>query len=423
MNDGLKSLEDKIIKIRNDFPILSREINGNNLSYLDNAASSQKPNAVIDKMSSIYSNSYSNVHRGVHTLSMESTIAYEDVRKTVAGFINAPNHESIIYTKGTTDSINLFCQGWAKNNLKKGDKVVLSEVEHHANLVPWFMLRDAIGIVIEYIPVGEDFLLDMNVAEQVIDEQTKIVSISHISNSLGTIVPLKEIIEIAHKNDAIVLVDGAQSIPHQRIDVDVLDIDVLVFSAHKMCGPTGVGILWGKESILNQMEPISGGGDMISSVTFDNANWNEIPLIKELDTTNLNYKVVDNNNKEHFGGTAVNVGNPHVVFFVNNIEDFNLEKIGPEIENDKLFPEKCNVTLAKIINENHIKVKVWERGAGLTKACGTAACATAFAAKINGKIKNKTEIEFELGKLSIFIDENKNIYISRKNSYHGKKCN
>ena len=287
MNDGLKSLEDKVINIRKDFPILSREINGHNLSYLDNAASSQKPNAVLDRMSSIYSNSYSNVHRGVHTLSMESTLAYEEVRKTVAEFIKAPNHEEIIYTKGTTDSINLFCQGWAKNNLKKGDKVVLSEVEHHANLVPWFMLRDAIGIVIEYIPIGEDFLLDMNVAEQVIDEQTKIVSISHISNSLGTIVPLKEIIEIAHKNDAIVLVDSAQSIPHQRIDVSSLDIDVLVFSAHKMCGPTGVGILWGKESILNQMEPITGGGDMISSVTFDNANWNEIPYRFEAGTPNI----------------------------------------------------------------------------------------------------------------------------------------
>jgi len=138
-------------------------------------------------------------------------------------------------------------------------------------------------------------------------------------------------------------------------------------------------------------------------------NWDEIPLIKKLNTINLNYKIVDNNNKEHFGGTTVNVGNPHIIFFINNIEDFNLEKIGPEIENDKLFPKKCNVTLAKIINENHIKVKVWERGAGLTKACGTAACATAYAAKINGKIKDKTEIEFELGKLSIFIDENKNI--------------
>ena len=141
-------------------------------------------------------------------------------------------------------------------------------------------------------------------------------------------------------------------------------------------------------------------------------NWDEIPLAKELDTINLKYKIIDNNNKEHFGGTAVNVGNPHVVFFVNNIEDFNLEKIGPKIENDKLFPKKCNVTLAKIINENHIKIKVWERGAGLTKACGTAACATAFAAKINGKIKNKTEIEFELGKLSIFIDVNGNIYMT-----------
>ena len=141
-------------------------------------------------------------------------------------------------------------------------------------------------------------------------------------------------------------------------------------------------------------------------------NWGEIPLLKELDTSNLNYKIIDKNNNEHFGGTAVNVGNPHIVFFINNIEDFNLKKIGPEIENDKLFPEKCNVTLAKIINENHIKAKVWERGAGLTKACGTAACATAYAAKINGKIKNKTEIEFELGKLSIFIDEIENISMS-----------
>ncbi len=141
-------------------------------------------------------------------------------------------------------------------------------------------------------------------------------------------------------------------------------------------------------------------------------NWKEIPLVKESNTINLNYKIIDNTNKEYFGGTALNVGNPHIVFFVNNIEDFNLEKIGPEIENDKLFPEKCNVTLAKIINENHIKIKVWERGAGLTKACGTAACATAFAAKINGKIKNKTEIEFELGKLSIFIDDNENIYMT-----------
>ena len=141
-------------------------------------------------------------------------------------------------------------------------------------------------------------------------------------------------------------------------------------------------------------------------------NWDEIPLAKKLDTINLKYKIIDNNNKEHIGGTAVNVGNPHVIFFINNIEDFNLEKIGPEIENDKLFPKKCNVTLAKIINENYIKVKVWERGAGLTKACGTAACATAFAAKLNGKIKNKTEIEFELGKLSIFIDENGNIYMT-----------
>ena len=287
MHDDIKSLENKIINIRNDFPILNREINEHNLSYLDNAASSQKPNIVLDKIHSIYSTSYANVHRGVHTLSMEATQAYETVRNTVAKFINAPNHQEIIYTKGTTDSINLFCLGWAKNNLKKGDKVVLSEVEHHANLVPWFMLRDTIGIIIEYIPVGKDYLLDMNIAEQVIDSKTKVVSISHISNSLGTIAPLKEIIAIAHKNNAIVLIDGAQSVPHERIDVTSLDIDVLVFSAHKMCGPTGVGILWAKKSILDQMEPVIGGGDMISSVTFDNAKWNDIPYRFEAGTPNI----------------------------------------------------------------------------------------------------------------------------------------
>tara|TARA_B100000700_G_scaffold7384_2_gene7879 strand:- start:22835 stop:24082 length:1248 start_codon:yes stop_codon:yes gene_type:complete len=287
MCDDIKSLENKIMNIRNDFPIFKREINGHQLSYLDNAASSQKPSIVLDKINSIYSNSYSNVHRGVHTLSMEATQAYESVRNTVANFINASNHEEIIYTKGTTDSINLFCQGWAKSNLKKGDKVVLSEVEHHANLVPWFMLRDEIGIVIEFIPVGSDYLLDMNIAEQVIDQQTKIVSISHISNSLGTIVPIKEIIEIAHKKNAIVLVDGAQSVPHETINVSSLDIDVLVFSAHKMCGPTGVGILWAKKSILDKMEPVAGGGDMISSVTFDGAKWNEIPYRFEAGTPNI----------------------------------------------------------------------------------------------------------------------------------------
>jgi len=192
-------------------------------------------------------------------------------------------------------------------------------------------------------------------------------------------------------------------------------------SASDACGngTRCVAYLLSKEMNKNKIILGTESGDLESKILQEKlvetkigpakTNWDEIPLIEELDTNNLSYKIVDNNNKEHFGGTAVNVGNPHIIFFINNIEDFNLEKIGPKIENDKLFPKKCNVTLAKVINENHIKVKVWERGAGLTKACGTAACATAYAAKINGKIKNKTEIEFELGKLSIFIDESKNI--------------
>ena len=207
---------------------------------------------------------------------------------------------------------------------------------------------------------------------------------------------------------------------NEKIDADI-EFYISDGSFSDACGngTRCVAYLLSKEMHKNKIILGTESGNLESKILDDKlvetkigpakTNWNEIPLVEKSDTINLNYKIVDNNNKEHFGGTAVNVGNPHIVFFVNNIEDFNLEKIGPEIENDKLFPKKCNVTLAKINNENHIKVKVWERGAGLTKACGTAACATAYAAKINGKIKNKTEIEFELGKLSIFIDENKNI--------------
>ncbi len=207
---------------------------------------------------------------------------------------------------------------------------------------------------------------------------------------------------------------------NEKIDADV-EFYNSDGSASGACGngTRCVAYLLSKEMKKNKIILGTLSGNLVSKVLAEKlvetkigpakTKWDEIPLVKELDTSNLNYKIIDNNNKEHFGGTAVNVGNPHIIFFINNIENFNLERIGPEIENDQLFPEKCNITLAKIINENHIKIKVWERGAGLTKACGTAACATAYAAKINGKIKNKTEIEFELGKLSILIDESKNI--------------
>ncbi|PZC41160.1 MAG: cysteine desulfurase / selenocysteine lyase [Chloroflexi bacterium] len=282
-----KKLLDRTTQIRSDFPILDRKINGKRLAYLDNAASSQKPMQVISKINDLYSNYYANVHRGVHSLSMESTEAYESVREKVAKFINAGNINEIIFTKGTTDSINLFAQSWAKNNLKKGDRIVLSEIEHHANLVPWFMLRDEIGIELAFIPVLDDYTLDIEAAKKIINSNTRLVSISHISNSLGTIVPIKDIIDLAHHNNAIVLIDGAQSIPHQNMNVIDLDIDVLVFSAHKMLGPTGVGILWAKMDILKQCEPVIGGGDMISKVTFDGALWNDIPFRFEAGTPNI----------------------------------------------------------------------------------------------------------------------------------------
>jgi|TARA_B110000116_G_C16789141_1_gene562691 cysteine desulfurase / selenocysteine lyase len=287
MKFELDKLASNVKAIRQDFPILDREVNGKRLAYLDNAASSQRPISVINKFNEIYSNNYANVHRGVHTLSMESTELYENVRKKIADFINVDNPNEIIYTKGTTESINIVAHGWAKQNLKKGDKVVLSEVEHHANLVPWFMLRDEIGIIIEFIPVLDDFNLDLDSLDKIIDQTTRLVAVSQISNSLGTIIPLNKIIDTAHSNGALVLVDAAQSVPHQKIDVQDLGADFLVFSAHKLLGPNGVGVLWSKMDILEQFKPFIGGGDMISKVTFENASWNEIPYRFEAGTPNI----------------------------------------------------------------------------------------------------------------------------------------
>lgn len=263
--------------VKRDFPILEREINGRKLVYLDNAATSQKPLCVIDALDRYYRSHNANVHRGLHTLSEESTAAYEATRFKVAGFIGAAKPEEVIYTHGTTESINLVAYSWGRKNIRKGDRIVLTHMEHHANLVPWIALAKSLGAELEYIPIDSEGNLVLDRIGEIITPNTALVSLTHMSNVLGTINPVKKIIEIAHDRNALSLVDAAQSLPHMPLDVVDLDADFLAFSAHKMLGPTGFGILYGKESILDDMDPFILGGDMINEVRYDHADWAELP--------------------------------------------------------------------------------------------------------------------------------------------------
>ena len=272
-------------KIKKDFPILrSKDRKGNSLVYLDNSATTQKPESVINSMNNYYKNENANIHRGVYKLSVNSTQKYEDAHKIVADFINA-DFEEVIFTKSTTESINLVAYSLIRN-LKKEDEIVLSEMEHHSNMVVWQELARQKEIKIRYIKV-KDFMIDLDDAKKIITEKTKIVSITHISNVLGGINPIKKIIDIAHKCGSIVLIDGAQSIPHMKIDVKALDCDFFAFSGHKMAGPTGIGVLYGKKELLEKMEPFLYGGDMIKSVTFEKSSWNDLPWKFEAGTPNI----------------------------------------------------------------------------------------------------------------------------------------
>jgi cysteine desulfurase / selenocysteine lyase len=254
-------------EVRKDFPILKRETSpGVPLVYLDSTATSQKPLAVIEAMDSYYRRSNANIHRGVHTLAEEATFMYEQARVKIAKFINAPSAHQVIYTRNTTESINLVAYSWARANLKSGDLVILTEMEHHSNLVPWHMLQAERGIELDFIPVTEEGLLDLDAYCSLLSRSPKLVSFTHMSNVLGTINPAAEMIRLAHAAGAITLVDGAQSVPHLAVDVQALDADFLAFSAHKMCGPTGIGALYGKLELLEAMPPFMGGGDMIKEV-------------------------------------------------------------------------------------------------------------------------------------------------------------
>lgn len=272
-------------EIRKEFPIFERETKpGTPLVYLDSTATSQKPLAVIEAMDSYYRRSNANIHRGVHTLAEEATSMYEQARVKIARFINAPSAHQIIYTRNTTESINLVAYSWARANLKAGDLVVLTEMEHHSNLVPWHILQAERGIELEFIPVTEDGLLDLEVYKTLLARGPKLVSFTHMSNVLGTINPAAEIIRLAHEAGAVTLVDAAQSVPHLSVDVQALDADFLAFSAHKMCGPTGIGILYGKMDLLEAMPPFLGGGDMIKEVKLRSYRPNTLPYKFEAGT-------------------------------------------------------------------------------------------------------------------------------------------
>ncbi|MGJ7032614.1 aminotransferase class V-fold PLP-dependent enzyme [Niabella hirudinis] len=276
-----------IEKIRNDFPILNRMVKGHPLVYFDNAATSQKPAAVIDALVHYYTHLNANVHRGIHTLAEEATADFEATRDAIRGFINAAHREEIIYTKGTTEGINLVAYTWGRQNLQEGDEIIISGMEHHSNIVPWQIVCEEKKALLKVIPVTDKGELDMEAFEALISEKTKLVAIVHISNALGTINPIKTIIDAAHRNGALVLVDGAQSSMHLDIDVQALDCDFFALSAHKMFGPTGSGALYGKKHILEAMPVFNGGGEMIKEVRFEKTTYNELPYKFEAGTPNI----------------------------------------------------------------------------------------------------------------------------------------
>jgi len=322
-----------VSQVRKDFPILEREIRaGVGLTYLDSTATSQKPLAVIEAMNEYYRLSNANIHRGVHALAEEATAMYEGARERIAKFINAASAREVIYTRNTTESINLVAYSWARANLKQGDLVILTEMEHHSNLVPWHMLQAERGIELEFIPVTEDGVLDLEVYKTLLDRRPKLVSFTHMSNVLGTINPAAEMIRLAHAAGAITLVDAAQSVPHLTVDVQALDADFLAFSAHKMCGPTGIGALYGKTALLEAMPPFLGGGDMIKEVKLRSFRANTLPHKFEAGTPAI---------AEAIGfGAAVDylskVGMDAIAAHEHEITEYALERL-EEIPGVKLF--------------------------------------------------------------------------------------
>ncbi|RZO88285.1 MAG: cysteine desulfurase [Kiritimatiellaceae bacterium] len=273
--------------VRSRFPIFERVVHGKSLCYLDSGASAQQPDVVIEAVSRLHRDQYANVHRGVHTLSMESTDLYDGAREKVRAYLNAASLKEIIFTRGATESVNLVAQSFARNRLQAGDEILITHMEHHSNIVPWQLVCGQTGAVLKVVPINDRGELEMEAFHALLNERTRLVAMVHISNALGTVNPIAEVIEAAHKQDIPVLVDGAQGAPHAPVDVQALDVDFYVFSGHKLYGPTGIGVLYGKESLLEAMPPYQGGGDMILSVRFEQTEYNALPYRFEAGTPNI----------------------------------------------------------------------------------------------------------------------------------------
>ena len=316
-------IKNNIEQIRQDFPILNETVHKHQLVYLDNAATTQKPLSVIKKIEEGYTRQNANVHRGVHFLSQMATEAHEDARKTVQNFLGAEHSHEIIFTRGTTESINLVAYSFGETFLKEGDEVIVSEMEHHSNIVPWQLLRTRKNIIIKVIPFNEKGELDLSVFKTLFSERTRLVAVNHVSNVLGTINPVEDIIKTAHSHNVPVLIDGAQSVPHISVNVKDLDVDFYVFSGHKIYGPTGMGVLYGKEKWLDAMVPYQGGGEMIAQVSFENTTFNELPYKFEAGTPDF------------IGSTALaeairyvqNIGMEEIVTYETYLLNYATEKL------------------------------------------------------------------------------------------------
>ena len=322
--------------IRDEFPILDQKINGEDLVYLDNAASTQKPKSVINAIKDYYENDHSNVHRGVHTLSVRATEAYENARVKVAEFLNSPNVHQIIFTKGTTDSINLIASS-VTNLVQKDDEILITSMEHHSNIVPWQELCKRTGAVLKVIPINKNGELLVDEYANMISSRTKIISIVHLSNTLGTINPVEDIIEIAKSHDVITVIDGAQAAGHLPIDVQKLDCDFYLFSGHKIFGPTGIGVLYGKENILNEIDPYQFGGEMILKVTFEETTYNDLPHKFEAGTPNIAGAVGIGASIDFINGLDRDLAHEHEM----SLHDYALEKL-EEIEGVRIIGNASN---------------------------------------------------------------------------------
>jgi len=330
VQEKVKIFDPKIY--RKDFPILDQMVHGKPLIYFDNGASTQKPEAVIKTVEDYYLNHNANVHRAIHQLGERATAIFENARKRVASFIGAPSEKQIIFTRGTTESINLVAHSWGRKFIGPGDEIILTEMEHHSNLIPWQLLANEVGAILKFIPFKEDGTLSFPAFETILSNKTKLIAVTHMSNVFGTINPIKRIIKMAHDRGVPVLLDAAQSVPHLPVDVEHLDCDFFAFSSHKMIGPTGIGVLFAKAQILENMNPYQGGGEMISSVWLENSTWAEIPHKFEAGTPNI----------AGAAGLATaidyleNIGMENITMYEQELTTYALEKVS-QIENMKIY--------------------------------------------------------------------------------------